>query len=103
MVQLNPGDIDWGKVTGIITAIVMAIVLVVIGLGSASVAGGVIKFILGSLNTSNVVIPESYNYLHQANPSLGTGASLLGILVIVAAAVGMIWLIMVLFGNWFKR
>ena len=100
---MNPGDIDWGKVTGIITAIVMAIVLVVIGLGSASVAGGVIRFILGSLNNTNIVIPSSYNYLSQANSSLGTGASLLGILVIVAAAVGMIWLIIVLFSNWFKR
>jgi hypothetical protein len=86
----NPSGIDWRSMLGAITVIVVGIIMLVVGLGGAAVGGGVVKYILSTLNTSNIVIPSSYNYLSQANPNIGSAASLAGVVLIVIAAVAII-------------
>lgn len=101
--NIEPGNVNWEEVGVIIGVVIGAVIMLVIGLGGASIAGGVVRFILGQLNTTSVTIPGSYNYLNQANGSIGTTAGLTGTLLIVVVAVAMIYLIMTLFTSWFRK
>ena len=97
----NPASIDWRAMLGAITVIVVGIIMLVVGLGGASVGGGVVKYILSTLNNSNVVIPSSYNYLNQANPNIGSASALAGVVLIVVAAVAIIVALFIAFRPFF--
>ena len=97
----NPGNIDWRAMLGAITVIVVGIIMLVVGLGGASVGGGVVKYILSTLNNSGVIIPSSYNYLSQANPNIGSASALAGVVLIVVAAVAIIVALFIAFRPFF--
>ncbi len=59
------------------------------------------EYILTTLNNSNVVIPSSYNYLHQANPNIGSASALAGVVLIVIAAVAIIVALFIAFRPFF--
>lgn len=91
---------EWmGGVGRSLFLLILGIILLVVGLGGASIAAGIIIYVLGVFNQTGIMIPSNYNFVKAVTSVIQTVALIAGILLLVFAAVEMVKYFWNLFGG----
>lgn len=86
---------DTKEMQGAIMGLVIGVILVIVGAVAGMITGGIGYTIIGALNKSNgVTIPSNINYLGSVSGILSPVFVILGIALLVAAVVWIIYLML---------
>ena len=86
---------DPKEIRGPILGLVIGVILVIVGAVAGMITGGIGYTIIGTLNKSNgVTIPSNINYLGSVSGILSPVFTILGIALLVAAVVWIIYLML---------
>jgi hypothetical protein len=77
----------WRELLPAIITGIVGIVVLVVGAVTSSVTSGIGVYILGTFNNSGIKIPGNYNFLQSLTPILPTVFTLLGVSLLVVAAI----------------
>jgi len=87
MAEAGPGTSLMREVLPAIVLAVLGVVLLIVGSVAGSITAAIGVYILSTFNSSSITIPSSYNYLHTITGLIPIIFTLVGIALLVAAAV----------------